>query len=138
MPLLLTEMPKSGNDINNNKHIWHTTTATASTLLGIISLTLAAKLALHAIRALSRPERRDQRRQVHQIGDTKMGPPGGNHDERVFRFDARPVRWQPQQIPVGVTIHNPVFAPSLLTTDEVDFPPREWMERMRNPDRTGH
>ncbi len=65
-----------------------------------------------------------------------MGPPRGNHDERVFCCDAGPTRWQPQQILVGVTNDKPVLTPSLLTTDHVDLPPKQRMEWMGNPNRT--
>src|SRR5437867_221772 len=64
-----------------------------------------------------------------------MGAPAGNHDERVFRFDVGPTRWHPQQVPVRVTVDNPVLTPPLYTIDEVNFTAKERMEWMRNTDR---
>ncbi len=101
-----------------------------------MAFTIAATWTLHVIGTSSRPKRRDQRGQIHKIGGTKMGPPRGNHDERVFCCDAGPTRWQPQQILVGVTNDKPVLTPSLLTTDHVDLPPKQRMEWMGNPNRT--
>jgi hypothetical protein len=105
---------------------------------GIIALTFAAKLALHAIAGISSAERHDQRRQIHQIRGAEMRSSCRHDDERIFRLDAGPARRQPQQVRVRVTIDNPVFTPSLYTIDEVDFPPKKRMEWMSDPDGAGH
>src|SRR3989442_3143428 len=105
---------------------------------GIIGLTYAAELALHVIVALSAAQRGDQRCQIDQIGGAKMRPSGRNDHERLLRLDAGPAGWHPQQIPIWVTVEDPIFTPPLLPSNEIDFPLKEWMKWMCNPNRRRH
>ena len=102
---------------------------------GIIALTYVAKLALHSIGILSAPQRGEQRGQIDQIGGAKSRTACRHDDETILRLDAGPARGQPQQIAIGITVEDPVFTPSLLSIDEIDFPANEGMKWVCNSHR---
>ena len=87
-----------------------------------MAMTHAAKSTLHFIGRLPGPQRREQCRQIDQIGRTKMRPSGGHDHERVLGLDAGPARWQREKIPIRIAVENPVLTPSLLSINEIDFP----------------
>lgn len=72
--------------------------------------------------------------QLEQTGDVERGASGRHHDERVRRHHIGPLRRQRDQLISRTAEVDEISAPALAALDELEFSPRQWMERMSDPE----
>ncbi len=71
--------------------------------------------------------------QSQQAPDRKRAPAAGNDHERVSRHDIGPPGKQREQLTALVAEMNPVLAPVLAVSDELEIPARQRMKPVRHP-----
>ena len=74
-----------------------------------------------------------QTRQGQQAPDRERAPAAGNDHERIGRRDIGPPGRQREQPAVLIVEMNPVLAPVMAVSDELEIPARQRMKRVRHP-----
>ena len=98
---------------------------------GVIPLTLTARFALHAASSFLL-QALEQLRQVAEIDETEVSPPGSHLYERIPALHVRPTRRKLLQAAVLVVEVDSLLSPRLAVGLQPERPAAPWVEGMGN------
>jgi len=73
--------------------------------------------------------------QPEQVVEAEQGAPRGHDQERIWADDIGPASRQRPNAPTGtLAVEDPLLAPGVCVTDELELSPEQRMERMDDPE----
>ena len=91
---------------------------------------------LYTVSIWSWLDRPDQLRELEEFLNPKRGPASGHDVEGILGDKVSPVRRHGAQTASAVMEPGPVLTPVLTTHDQIEFPAKQRMVRVRHPKRS--